>query len=63
MRRERATWDEGWVGKGVNGCGPGDESQKPPNLEVKDGEDRLLLYVIEDGQMYRLWCKERAGYR
>ena len=62
MTSERAIWDEGWVGKGVNGCQYA-EPAKQDKPEVKDATDRLLLYVIEDGELYRLWYKDRIGFR
>jgi len=61
-RRERATFDDGWVGKHIHGFGPDEREPVPRAPEVAGTEDRVLFYIVEDGIVCRYTTPNRCGF-
>jgi hypothetical protein len=62
MRKEIASWDEGWSGKYIHAC-PGGEENNRKTMDVQDSEDKPILYVQIDGEKFSVWKKRgRIGF-
>lgn len=64
MKRQnvKATWDEGWVGKHVNGPGPDGDPPRKDSTTVHESDNDVILYGVEDGVTIAYWRKRRAGF-
>ena len=64
MRRQnvKATWDEGWVGKHVNGPPHDDDSPRKETTTVHDDGNDVILYGVEEGVTVAYLRKRRAGF-
>ena len=62
QRNVKATWDEGWSGKGVNGGSFGkDDSPKPVTVMEQDN-DVTVLFVEMGGEKFRVCRKHKVGF-
>jgi hypothetical protein len=57
----KATWDEGWVGKHVNGP-PSDDAPRKETTTVHDNDNDVILYGVEDGLTIAYLRKRRVGF-